>query len=116
VEDNQINVVIAKKMLTGYNAEVTATYNGAEALEKLEQNSDYGIILLDLEMPVMNGYKTIVSIKNLYPDIPVLAFTASMIDREKMKSLLALGFSDCILKPFQPQQLFEQVKKYANHN
>jgi CheY-like chemotaxis protein len=112
VEDNKINVLIAKKILSDYKATVTIAYDGAEALTALEHKADYTIILMDLEMPVMNGYEAILTMKKLYPAIPVLAFTAAMIDREKLLSLQALGFEDCILKPFQPHELLIQVKKY----
>jgi signal transduction histidine kinase/CheY-like chemotaxis protein len=114
VDDNQINVVIAKKILTDYKAQVSVAYNGAEALAKLEQCPAFQIILLDLEMPVLSGYEAVVTIKSLYPEIPVLAFTAALLDQEKTKSLLDLGFADYTLKPFQPDKLFKQVLKYAN--
>jgi len=114
VDDNQINVVIAKKILTDYKAQVSVAYNGAKALARLEQCPAFQIILLDLEMPVLNGYEAVVTIKTLYPEIPVLAFTAALLDQEKMQSLLDLGFADYVLKPFQPDILFKQVLKYAN--
>ena len=113
VEDNQINMTIARKMLTGYKATCTPAYNGKEALEVLEKNNDFSIILLDLEMPVMNGYETITEIKKLYPYIPVVAFTASLIDGQMLARLIDVGFKDCISKPFHPKQFFSLVKKYA---
>lgn len=113
VEDNQINMTIARKMLTGYKATCTPAYNGKEALEILEKNSDFNIILLDLEMPVMSGHEAIFEIKKLYPSIPVIAFTASLIDGDMLAKLIEAGFEDCIIKPFHPKQLFSQVKKYA---
>jgi CheY-like chemotaxis protein len=113
VEDNQINMTIARKMLTGYKATCTPAYNGKEALEILEKNADFSIILLDLEMPVMNGHEAIIELKKLYPAIPVVAFTASLIDAEMLEALVREGFEDCVSKPFHPKQLFSQVKNYA---
>jgi len=113
VEDNQINMTIARKMLTGYKATCTPAFNGKEALAILEKNTDFNIILLDLEMPVMNGHEAIKDIKRLYPAIPVIAFTASLIDAEVLATLVEAGFEDCISKPFHPKQLFSQVKNYA---
>lgn len=113
VEDNQINMTIARKMLTGYKATCTPAYNGKEALEILDKNKDFNIILLDLEMPIMNGYEVITEIKKLYPYIPVVAFTASLIDGQMLARLIEVGFEDCISKPFHPKQLFSKVKKYA---
>jgi signal transduction histidine kinase len=112
VEDNQINMMIVKKMLTVEHAICSCTYNGKEALELLEQDCAYDIILLDLEMPVMDGYTAIAKIKQLYPQIPVIALTASLIDHETLSNLMAIGFDDCVIKPFQPQHLFTQIKKY----
>ena len=58
-------MMIAKKILTGYNAAVTCAYNGQEALDILEQNADYSLVLMDLEMPVMNGFTAVKVVKNL---------------------------------------------------
>ncbi|MFI5160312.1 MAG: response regulator [Sphingobacteriales bacterium] len=113
VEDNQINMMIAKKMLSGKHAECGCAYNGKEALEMLAKNPEYDIILLDLEMPVMDGYTAIQELKKIYPKLPVIALTASLIDEHLVAALLESGFSDCILKPFQPQHLFSQIKKFA---
>ena len=113
IEDNQINMTIARKMLTGYKATCIPAYNGKEALEILGKNKDFNIILLDLEMPVMNGYEAIAEIKKLHPHIPVVAFTASLIDGQMLARLIEVGFEDCISKPFHPKQLFSQVKKYT---
>jgi signal transduction histidine kinase/BarA-like signal transduction histidine kinase len=110
-EDNQINMMVAKKVLSTYKATVKGVFNGKEALDELESNLNYDVILLDLEMPVMNGYTAIFEMKRLYPQIPVIAFTASMVDQEMLANLLASGFSDCILKPFQPHQLLSIIKK-----
>lgn len=112
-EDNKINMMIAKKILSGYKAEVTCAYNGKEALDILEQGTDYSLILMDLEMPVMNGFTAIIEVKKLYPVIPVIAFTASLIDQEMLGELLLSGFTDFILKPFEPQKMFNLIKKHT---
>src|SRR6201996_9303496 len=114
VEDNQINMMVAKKILTGFKAEVTSAYDGKEALDKLEVSANFDIILMDLEMPVMNGYAAILEVKKLYPDIPVIAFTASLVDQKMLSDLIESGFVDCILKPFQPLQLLSNIKTYLS--
>jgi signal transduction histidine kinase/CheY-like chemotaxis protein len=111
-EDNPINMMVAEKVLTGYEATVTGAYNGREALNILEKNPAFDIILLDLEMPVMNGYQAIFEMKKSYPNIPVLAFTASLVDENMLIDLYGSGFEDCILKPFQPHQLLSVIKKH----
>lgn len=113
-EDNQINMMVAKKILTSFKAEVTSAYDGKEALDALTSMPDFDIILMDLEMPVMNGYTAIFEIKKLYPEIPVIAFTASLVDKKMLSDLIASGFADCMLKPFQPLQLLSSIKKYLS--
>lgn len=112
VEDNKINMLVAKKCLTGFEAVVTGTYNGREALDELALNQNYHIILMDLEMPVMNGYTAIYEVTRLYPSIPVIAFTASLVDDKMLKDLLDSGFVDCILKPFAPQTVLTTILKH----
>ena len=114
VEDNQINMMVAKKVLTGFKAEVTTAVDGSEALAALLKNSDFDIILMDLEMPVMDGFTAIHEVKRLYPDMPVIAFTASLVDKKMLSDLIASGFVDCMLKPFQPLQLLSDIKKYLS--
>lgn len=112
-EDNPINMMVAKKVLMSFDARVTGANNGKEAMEVLERNpSTFDIILLDLEMPVMNGYEAIFEMKRSFPHIPVIAFTASLVDQKMLADLLASGFVDCILKPFQPHQLLSVIKKH----
>jgi CheY-like chemotaxis protein len=115
VEDNKINMMIAKKILTDYKASVTCTYNGQEAMDNLKEGNNYNIILMDLEMPVMNGYVAIYEIKKSLPKIPVIAVTASLVDEQMLADLLASGFSDCVLKPFQPHQLLLSIQKQLKH-
>ena len=112
VEDNQLNMMVAKKILAGYKAEIVTAYNGQEALNELQKDSAFDIILMDLEMPVMSGYEAIFEMKRLHPHIPVMAFTASLVDQTMLTDLIGSGFVDVILKPFQPQQLLSNVRKH----
>lgn len=111
-EDNKINMMIAKKILASYKAEIICAYNGQEALDILKTDTDFAIILMDLEMPVMNGFTAVTHVKNLYPAIPVVAFTASLIDQQMLAELLSMGFTDFIPKPFEPFQIFSLIKKH----
>ena len=113
VEDNLINQVIAKKILENYKSIVTTCENGQIALNALAQDDNYNIILMDLEMPVMDGYTALEEIKKLYPNLPVLAFTATLLDNKMFNDLINLGFKDYVPKPFQPLQLVTKIKKYA---
>jgi signal transduction histidine kinase/ActR/RegA family two-component response regulator len=109
-EDNIINMMIAKKMLLDWRAEVVTAENGAEAIEILVKDAHFDIILLDLEMPEVDGYTAIKEIRKSYPDIPAIAFTAALLDNEMLQSLIKMGFVDCALKPFIPQELLSKIK------
>ncbi len=61
-------------------------------------------------MPVMNGYTAIYEIRKLYPYLPVIALTASLVDEQMLADLLTSGFNDCMLKPFKPEELLSRVK------
>ncbi|RYE28941.1 MAG: response regulator [Sphingobacteriaceae bacterium] len=111
-EDNKINMMIAKKILSSFKAEITCAYNGQEALDILQQDTNFTVVLMDLEMPVMNGFTAVTHVKNLYPAIPVIAFTASLLDQQMLTELFIMGFSDFIPKPFEPNQIFSLIKKH----
>ncbi|MGI4022096.1 MAG: ATP-binding response regulator [Janthinobacterium lividum] len=111
-EDNKINMMIAKKVLNSYKAEIICAYNGQEALDVLHQDTQFTVVLMDLEMPVMNGFTAVTHIKKLYPTIPVIAFTASLIDQQMLTELFVMGFADFIPKPFEPNQIFSLIKKH----
>lgn len=113
-EDNLINMLIAKKIMSDWNVSLTTAENGVKALESLKSDANYNIILLDLEMPEMDGYTAVREINRLYPEIPVLAFTAALIDQEMYSDLRNTGFVDAVLKPCQPMELFSKIRQYAN--
>lgn len=113
-EDNVINMLIATKMLEDWKVTFTTAENGKQALETLKRDSDFNLILLDLEMPEMDGYTAVKEITKLYPDVPVLAFTANLVDNEMYNNLKQMGFVDAMLKPFQPMELFSKIRYYAN--
>ncbi len=113
VEDNEINSYIAIKFLKKWGMETHLAENGELALEALNQ-SDFDIILMDLEMPVMNGYEATRAIRNLpHPTkskIPIIALTASaMLDVQK--KIFSLGMNDFVLKPFNPNNLKGKIAK-----
>ena len=113
-EDNVINMLIAKKIMADWNVNLTTAENGLKALQSLEMDANYNIILLDLEMPEMDGYTAVREINKLYPGIPVLAFTAALIDQSMYSDLKNTGFVDAVLKPCQPMELFSKIRQYAN--
>ncbi len=106
-EDNPVNMVIAKRILQKWGVKVDEAVNGKLALEMAEKGN-YDLILVDLEMPEMDGKTAVRKINLLKKDIPSLAFTASVYENMK-QDLLQTGFTDYILKPFKPEELYRKI-------
>ena len=111
VEDNTINMLVAKRFLSNWEINIKEAVNGQEAVE-LFKLFHFDLIILDLEMPVMDGYQAIEEIRKIDPRVPVIAFTASVFDDMK-NVLLAAGFNDFISKPFRPEELHHKIATYA---
>jgi signal transduction histidine kinase/CheY-like chemotaxis protein/sensor domain CHASE-containing protein len=114
-EDNHINALILNKFLHKWNVAAEVVTNGKEALTKLE-NSTYDVVLLDLQMPIMNGMEAIQIIRNhgntTIQKIPVIALTADATP-ETLAKTTALGFNKCVTKPFVPNMLLQVLKAYS---
>jgi signal transduction histidine kinase/CheY-like chemotaxis protein len=108
-EDNKINMLIARKFLLKWNVNLTEANNGIEAIELCKIHT-FDLVLLDLEMPEADGYIALSEIRKLHPNIPAIAFTATVLDNIE-ESLLQKGFTDYILKPFVPKDLNEKIFK-----
>lgn len=111
-EDNLINQKVAVKILTKEGADVTVASNGLEAVE-LAGNNFFDVILMDIQMPHLDGYNATKAIRNELPlpysNIPIIAMTASALISEKEKCILA-GMNDYITKPFQAKDLFDKIR------
>ena len=116
-EDNTINTEIALRILHGFNLEVDTAKNGQEALQLFQQSvpGTYKVILMDIQMPIMNGYETAAKIRQLnHADaaaIPIFALTADVFADAVQKSRAA-GMNEHIPKPINPQFLYEILSKY----
>ncbi|MBU2650869.1 MAG: PAS domain S-box protein [Bacteroidetes bacterium] len=115
VEDNIINQVIASKYLMKWGAIVDEAENGLVALEKIKQNH-YDIILMDLQMPELDGYDTARAIRKMedprIKDIPIIALTASAL-LEVREQVMQAGMNDYVTKPFNPVELNHKIVKYV---
>jgi CheY-like chemotaxis protein len=101
-------------MLNNLKADVDEAENGLEALEKLK-TSKYDLILMDIQMPIMDGPTTLASIKKIYYDtVLVIALTAAAFKSE-VNHLLNLGFSDCITKPVDQKNLEHRLCEFFSH-
>ncbi|MDO3642531.1 response regulator [Mucilaginibacter sp. L3T2-6] len=111
-EDNPVNVLLMKKLLSKWKIVPTIAENGEKAIETFK-NGDFDIILMDLQMPVMNGFDAAMEIRKL-PDagkanVPIIALTAAaLLDIEEQ--VLNAGMNDYVSKPFKPEQLMEKIQ------
>jgi len=107
VEDNHINQVVLKTMLQRLNVESVTADHGGKAISILQeadtQGSEFDLILMDCQMPVMDGFEATRSIRNCgesYANIPIIAVTANALSSDKERCLQA-GMNDYLSKPFQ---------------
>jgi signal transduction histidine kinase/CheY-like chemotaxis protein len=112
-EDNPVNMLIATRFLAKWKVDFIKAGNGAEVLSLYEEKEHaFDLVLMDLEMPVMDGYEAVMAIRKKNKNIPVLALTAAFFENMKVK-LLDAGFNDYIQKPFRPEDLHHKLKQYA---
>ncbi|MGZ4054506.1 MAG: response regulator [Bacteroidia bacterium] len=118
VEDNLLNQILAKKVLTDWNWEVEVAENGLIAIEKLKK-SNFDVILMDIQMPEMDGYEATRTIRKM-PDpaeseTPIIAMTAHAMAGEADKCLKA-GMDDYISKPFDTKVLHSKIIEAVKKN
>jgi CheY-like chemotaxis protein len=109
-EDNPINMMIATKFLDKWGVNYSKAKNGLEAVSLFGEH-DFDLILMDLEMPEMDGYSAVNEIRKTNTDIPAIAFTASVFENMREK-LTDCGFNDYIRKPFKPEDLHFKLAKF----
>ena len=111
VDDNEINIKVAIKSLRDFNFTIDKALSGRECIEKVNDNNDYDLILMDIMMPEMNGETTLNKLKE-NPNFvtPVIALTADALagGEEKYKNK---GFNDYITKPFSKEQIGKKIAK-----
>ncbi|MFD3000936.1 response regulator [Pontibacter toksunensis] len=109
IDDNAMNNMVASKLLSSWQAEVDTAGDGLAALEKIKVNT-YDLVLMDLQMPVMNGFDAIAEIRKMGYNMPIIALTANASEEEK-KRILAIGGNDYLTKPFVPQELHDKIQQ-----
>ncbi|HEY8782758.1 MAG TPA: response regulator [Mucilaginibacter sp.] len=115
VDDNQINRLLINKVLTRWGATADFAENGLQAVEKIENNLNYDVVLMDIYMPEMGGLEATQLIRSKQEpyirELPIIALTASMLTSE-IDDMEKAGMNDYILKPFDPKNLFEKLSRY----
>lgn len=108
-EDNKTNQMIAAKLLERVGCKVTIANNGVECIEQLN-TGNFNIILMDCQMPIMDGYEATMAIRKSGNDIPIIALTANAQKSDKAACLLS-GMSDFVSKPFKPNTLYQKIRE-----
>jgi two-component system, cell cycle response regulator DivK len=104
VEDQKYNLLVLKKMLERMGITVISAENGQEALDICNANANFDLVLMDLKMPVMDGYHAMKEIKKMRPGIKIIAETAYALAGDE-KKILAAGFDDYLPKPITKESL-----------
>ncbi|MFH2141118.1 MAG: PAS domain S-box protein [Bacteroidota bacterium] len=110
-EDDNMNYMFLEEMFFESMVNLIRAKTGEEAIEQVLKNPKIDLVLMDIQMPGMNGYEATEKIKSINPDIPIIAQTAFAMSVEKEKSLKS-GCSDYITKPIMPDVLINTLKKY----
>ncbi|MBL7698916.1 MAG: response regulator [Chitinophagaceae bacterium] len=106
-EDNKVNMSVAKRFMNKWGIKVEEAVNGREAVERFKKGS-YDLMLIDLEMPEMDGPTALREIRRFNKSVPAMAFTAAVYDNME-NDLLKKGFIDYIHKPFRPEVLHNKI-------
>lgn len=113
VDDNKINQVVTKKVLDQKGLSHDVADNGLIAVEKIKEQQ-FDAILMDINMPVMNGLDATKAIRAFNKEIPIIALTATNFEAMS-DELTSCGFNDAISKPYNQDNLFKLLIKYLSH-
>ncbi len=111
-EDKKINQDIILGILEGSGINIDIANNGKEAIEKYEE-CNYSLILMDIDMPIMNGYEATQKIRLIDKNIPIIALTAHN-SLEAISKIKNVGMNEYLNKPVEVQRLYETFFRYIN--
>jgi len=114
VEDNAVNMKIARRFLHSWGATISIAENGRIGWELFQQGS-YDLLLIDLEMPLMDGKTLLAQIRKINKDIPAIAFTAAVYDN-MYDDLQQHGFNGFLRKPFHPDEMHRNIMLHLGKN
>ena len=120
-EDNELNMEIAEFLLQNEGAEVTKAWNGQEIVElfRKSESGEFDVILMDIMMPIINGYEAAKSIRSLDREdakkIPIIAMTANAFTEDRIRAKEA-GMDEHVAKPIDVELLIKVIHKLVKHN
>jgi signal transduction histidine kinase/BarA-like signal transduction histidine kinase len=113
VDDNRINVMVGKQILEKSNLAVEVAYDGSLAVDKAKKQ-EFDIILMDIQMPIMDGYTATKEIRKFNAKIPILALSANVFTEIK-DEIEDCGMNGFIFKPFSPETLLNQIENFTRN-
>lgn len=113
-EDDFISFELYKARLEDFNLNLMHAKNGKVAVEMIKENPDIQLILMDIRMPILNGYEATKQIREFNKTIPIIAQTAFALIPEQ-KTILESGFTDFLSKPVEEEKLFGMIRKYMEN-
>ncbi|XPV54786.1 MAG: response regulator [Halarcobacter ebronensis] len=111
VEDNKLNQQIIAGILKGTNVNLEIVSTGKKAIKLVRKPTFIDLILMDIQMPDLDGYETTQIIRKKNKKIPIIALTANSQDEDIKKSQES-GMNDHLKKPIEIQKLYDTIKKY----
>ena len=111
VDDDSISRLLLKGVLSGQQVRVILAENGRQAVEQVEKEPDIRVVLMDMKMPVMNGYEATSRIKEMRPDLPVIAQTA-FADPGERETAKEAGCDVVLAKPIKSDELLAEIQRY----
>jgi signal transduction histidine kinase/ActR/RegA family two-component response regulator len=112
-EDDNINFLLFQKMMQNKNYKILRAINGQEAVDICINNPNIDLVLMDIKMPLMNGFEALEQIRPIRPTLPIIAQTAYSSSDDKIK-IEEAGFNGYITKPLNRDNLFELINKYLD--
>lgn len=110
-EDDDINYFYLEELLSKSNYSLVRARNGREAIDICRENDKVRLVLLDLKMPVINGYEAFKKIREIRPDLPVIAQTAYALSDEKIQ-ILEAGFDGYLPKPIRREDFWKVLHAF----
>jgi CheY-like chemotaxis protein len=112
VEDNQINQLLAMTILQNFGVEVITADDGQQGVDKIK-SEDFDLVLMDVQMPVMNGYESTAAIRAMGMHLPIIGLTANVY-KEDIEKCIESGMNAHLGKPFTELTLFNELKKWLD--
>ncbi len=112
-EDERLNRIFFRELLSRLDFNIVIVENGLEAVEYCKAHDDVALILMDVKMPLLDGYQATKEIKKIRPELPIIAQTAFALLEDKRVSK-ENGCDDYITKPIRSEKLFKLIEKYTS--